>query len=165
MEKWYAEVIGYGFSLVGDAILAKNLVETLWKKVAPKADASNEVRRFPWQGEALARIEALLYVAFLEFGLGYLIGVWVSLKVVGQWGRWNGQTSTAGGRPEGWAVFNVFLIGNALTVFYALVGFALIGMVQANQVVRVVGTIVVVFALTIAFWAWISGQKSKPDPV
>src|SRR5881392_4124117 len=85
---WYASVIGYGFSVFAEAILVKSLVETLWDCIAPKSSDNPQIRQPPWQGDALARIEGVLYIAFLQLGLGQLIGLWLLLKVAGQWKRW-----------------------------------------------------------------------------
>jgi hypothetical protein len=46
------------------------------------------------------------------------IGIWLALKVAGQWKRWSGDESGIHGR----GVFNVFLIGSAFSVIYALTG-------------------------------------------
>ena len=81
---WYAPVIGYGFSVFAEAILVKSLVETLWDCISPNSSSNPEIRPHPWQGDTLARIEGVLYVAFLQLGLGQLIGVWLALKVAGQ---------------------------------------------------------------------------------
>lgn len=157
---WYSDLVGYGFSLVAEAILVKNLIETMWEKVAPTSEARSSLRVFPWQGEALARVESVLYVMFLQLGLGYLIGLWVAMKVAGQWQRWSDPGDPGAGRPTGWTVLNVFMIGNALTILYAGVGFKLIGWVEEGRVLRIGATIAVVFALTLALWMWIVQRRS-----
>src|SRR2546423_13612843 len=63
---WYAHVIGYGFSVFAEAILVKSLVETLWDCIAPKSSDNPQIRQPPWQGDALARIEGVLYIAFFQ---------------------------------------------------------------------------------------------------
>ncbi len=159
---WYAYVIGYGFSVFGAAILVKSIVETLWDCIAPDGAANTRIRPFPWQGDVLARIEGVLYVACLELGLGQLIGVWLGLKVAGQWKRWMDDGDEATQKPDGRTVFNIFLIGNSLSVIYSFVGFRMIGWVLADEVARVVWVSLTVLAVTLALWAWIPGlRKSK----
>jgi hypothetical protein len=158
---WYAPVIGYGFSVFAEAILVKSLVETLWDCIVPQSSSSPQNRPQFWQGDALARIEGVLYVAFLQLGLGYLIGVWLILKVVGQWKRWTDDGDEKTQRPDGRSVFNIFLIGNALSVLYSFVGFKLIGWIQAERVLQVCWVSLSVIALTLAFWAWIPGQRKS----
>ena len=158
---WYAPVIGYGFSVFAEAILVKSLVETLWNCIVPQSSSSPQNRPQLWQGDALARIEGVLYVAFLQLGLGGLIGVWLILKVVGQWKRWMDDGDEKTQRPDGRSVFNIFLIGNALSVLYSFVGFKLIGWIQAERVLQVCWVSLSVIALTLAFWAWIPGQRKS----
>ena len=155
---WYAPVIGYGFSVFAEAILVKSLVETLWDCIAP-SDAKS--RPAFWQGDALARIEGVLYVALLQLGLGNLIGVWLVLKVAGHWKRWMDDGDEQTKRPDGRTVFNIFLIGNALTVLYSFVGFKLIGWIEAERVLQVCWVSLSVIVLTLAFWAWIPGQRKS----
>ena len=158
---WYASVIGYGFSVFAEAILVKSLVETLWDCIAPQSSSNPQNRPPLWQGDALARIEGVLYVAFLQLGLGNLIGVWLVLKVAGHWKRWVDDGDEQTQRPDGRSVFNIFLIGNALTVLYSFVGFKLIGWIQAERVLQVCWVSLSVIALTLGFWAWIPGQRKS----
>ena len=158
---WYAPVIGYGFSVFAEAILVKSLVETLWDCIAPQSSSNPQNRPPLWQGDALARIEGVLYVAFLQLGLGNLIGVWLVLKVAGHWKRWVDDGDEQTQRPDGRSVFNIFLIGNALTVLYSFVGFKLIGWIQAERVLQVCWVSLSVIALTLGFWAWIPGQRKS----
>lgn len=158
---WYAYVIGYGFSVIVGAILVKSLVETLWDCIAPGSSENPRVRQPPWQGDALARIEGVLYIAFLQLGLGQLIGVWLILKVVGQWKRWMDDGDEKTERPDGRSVFNIFLIGNALTVLYSFVGFKLIDWVIAGRVAQVCWVCLSVIAATLVLWVWIPGQRKS----
>lgn len=158
---WYAHVIGYGFSVFAAAILVKSLVETLWDCIAPDSSSNPQIRQSPWQGDALARIEGVLYVAFLQLGLGQLIGLWLMLKVAGQWKRWMDDGDEKTQKPDGRSVFNIFLIGNALSMLYSFVGFKLIGWVIAGRVSQVCWVSLSVIAATLALWAWIPGQRKS----
>jgi len=158
---WYAPVIGYGFSVFAEAILVKSVVETLWDCIVPNSADKPQVRPPVWQGDALDRIEGVLYVAFLQIGLGSMIGLWLVLKVAGQWKRWMDDGDEKAERPDGRSVFNIFLIGNALTMLYSFVGFKLIQWVQAERILQVCLVPLSVIALTLAFWAWIPGQRKS----
>ncbi len=158
---WYAPLIGYGFSVFAEAILVKSLVETLWECIVPNSSPAPQVRPPTWQGDALARIEGVLYVAFLQLGLGPMIGLWLVLKVAGQWKRWMDDGDEKTQKPDGRSVFNIFLIGNALTVLYSFVGFKLIEWVEAEKVLQVCLVSLLVIALTLGFWAWIPGHRKS----
>jgi hypothetical protein len=157
---WYAYLIGYGFSVFAGAILVKSLVESLWESISPSA-ATPKIRPHPWQGDVLARIEGVLYVAVLELGIPSLIGVWLALKVAGQWKRWMDDGDPETQRPDGRTVFNIFLIGNALSVLYSFFGFKFIGWINAGKIMQVVWVSLAVIALTLAFWASIPNRKSS----
>jgi hypothetical protein len=158
---WYAAVIGYGFSVFAEAILVKSLVETLWDCIAPQSSDGSQNRPQLWQGDTLARIEGVLYVALLQLGLGNLIGVWLGLKVAGQWKRWMDDGDEKTQRPDGRSVFNVFLIGNALSVLYSFVGFKLIDWIRDERILQVCWVSLSVIALTLVLWAWIPGQRKS----
>ena len=158
---WYASLIGYSFSVFAEAILVKSLVETLWDCVVPGSSNKPQIRQPSWQGDALARVEGVLYVAFLQLGLGPMIGLWLALKVAGQWKRWMDDGDEQTQRPDGRSVFNIFLIGNALTVLYSFVGFKLIEWIEAEKVLQVCWVSLLVIALTLAFWAWIPGHRKS----
>ncbi len=108
---WYAQLVGYGFSVFAEAILVKSIVETLWDCIAPGGSTNSLIRPHPWQGDALARIEGVLYVACLQLGLGHFISVWLILKVAGHWKRWSDDGDEKTQRPDGPTVFNIFLMG------------------------------------------------------
>lgn len=160
--RWYAPLIGYGFSVFAAAILVNSLVETLWKCVASDESEKERVFGYGWPNVILSRVEGVLYVAFLQMGLGSLIGVWLLLKTGGQWQRWVEKGDEASKRSPGWVALTVFLVGNALTVIYAFVGFELMIWLHAGEAKRAVLMMLLVIAATIGFWAWISTQRRSP---
>ena len=105
--------------------------------------------------------QRITQVALLQLGLGNLIGVWLVLKVAGHWKRWMDDGDVQTQRPDGRSVFNIFLIGNALTVLYSFVGFKLIGWIEDERILQVCWVSLSVIALTLAFWAWIPGQRKS----
>jgi hypothetical protein len=57
--------------------------------------------------------ERISYTGALLLGVPGWIGVWLAVKVAAQWQRWTGQER---------ATFNVFLIGNLLSIFFSVLG-------------------------------------------
>ena len=139
-----------------------SLVESLWKLVAPEETDKRLGFEPGWPNVILSRIEGVLYVAFLQMGLGSLIGFWLLIKTGGQWQRWNEKGDEAAKRPPGWITLTVFLVGNALTVLYAFVGYWLMVWLQAGQPKQAILLVLLVVAATIGFWAWISTQRRSP---
>jgi hypothetical protein len=84
--------------------------------------------------------------------MGYpgFIAVWLGLKVVPQWKRWNENTKMAGKELEGRAVFNIFLIGNGLSVVFAGLGAKCIQWLDDGQWNIAIAVISVVASASIA---------------
>ncbi len=152
---------GYGFAVFVEAIFVKNLVDTLWECIAPGGSIDPQVRPHPWQAQALTFLEGFLYVAFLQLSLGYLIGLWLLLKVGGQWKRWLEEADPKISKPSGQTIFNIFLIGNGFTIIYAVVGFKLIGWIAAGRIRAMWVPIIVVLA-TVVFWNWLQQFRKAP---
>jgi hypothetical protein len=70
--------------------------------------------------------ESVIYPAALLIGAKELIGVWLAVKVAGNWVRWRGEAASPETKPdyerlnEGRRRFNAFLIGNALSIMAAV---------------------------------------------
>jgi hypothetical protein len=67
-------------------------------------------------------VERALFVGSLQLDKAEFIGVWIALKVAGQWKRWGGGVNVGGRVLEGRSFYNIFLIGSGLSVAYAVVG-------------------------------------------
>jgi hypothetical protein len=67
-----------------------------------------------WPPLLVGSCEAILYPTALLIGKAEFIGVWLALKVAGHWSLWTGDYK---GRNR----FNMFLIGNALSIITAFV--------------------------------------------
>jgi len=46
------------------------------------------------------------------------VGIWLVLKTAGRWGEWK--------KPQGRRIYNVFLVGNALSLMFGVLGALLI---------------------------------------
>jgi hypothetical protein len=62
--------------------------------------------------------ESIMFPTALLMGYGEFIGVWLAVKVAGQWARWGGQVPHDDPRSanEGRRRFSRFLVGNALSI-------------------------------------------------
>jgi len=76
-----------------------------------------------WSPTVVGVCESIMYPTALLMGQGDFIGLWLALKVAGQWVRWRGEpekkTETLEERNEGRRRFNRFLVGSALSVILA----------------------------------------------
>lgn len=64
----------------------------------------------------LGIVERILFVLALVFGKETFIGLWLTGKFAGHWRQYNSE------ELEGWGRINIFLIGNGLSLLFALWG-------------------------------------------
>lgn len=147
---WYAQVIGYLFAVVVGYSLIKLVGDPMWELIGWKK-ADNGFRPDKWQPLVVGVVERVLYVATLQAGRGEFIGVWLALKVAGQWRRWSQPAEP--GIPEGRSIYQNFLIGNGLSILYALVGFKLIEWIASRNTPRAVAIPTMLVISTITLWS------------
>ncbi len=75
----------------------------------------------PWPPVFVGLCEAVLYPTSFLFGKPEFIGVWLAIKAAGNWKLWQVDV-------EGRIRFQLFLIGNALSI---LIGFLSFGLMKA----------------------------------
>lgn len=188
---WWQYMLGYGFAVFLPILAVDRIGTNIWRILvlaagAPNTEVADNNRRRDlgcWVGI----IERVLFVSAFLIEEPEFIGVWLALKVAGGWQAWgedrkvywvNGQTKnyvTVLGRH----VFNIFLIGNGLSVLNSLVGARLVLWLTQCQMGKVYTISVLTFLFTCAFCVWTSiyvrkGQKriqqafrsrSKFDPL
>jgi hypothetical protein len=104
--------IGFLFSTGGGALVLWFLIERLaWPYVAKSLGGKGKPERTLTL--YLGICERASYTAAIMLGASTWIGVWLAVKVAAQWKRWQGEER---------ALYNVFLIGNILSIFFGLVG-------------------------------------------
>jgi len=104
-------LIGFLVSSVGGAIVLWVLVDrAAWPYLA-KGGVSGKPKRI--LTVPLGICERASYTAAILLGAPTWIGVWLAIKVAARWHRWQGEER---------ATYNVFLIGNILSIFFGLVG-------------------------------------------
>ena len=84
-----------------------------------------------WSPTLIGVCETILYPTVLFLGKAEFIGVWLAVKVAGQWVRWKGDLPQTAERNslyfealnEGRRRFNAFLVGNALSIIAGMATF------------------------------------------
>lgn len=84
-----------------------------------------------WSPAVVGVCEAVMYPLALVIGKGEFIGVWLAVKVAGQWTRWSGDPSSTGTTDldalnQGRRRFNAFLVGNAISIMFGVVVWLLV---------------------------------------
>jgi hypothetical protein len=154
----FQALIGYGFAVLVGHFAVGSVVDRLWKSLAfPREDA----RRHPWHSALVGDVERALYVGALQFGAREFVGLWLVIKVLGGWSRWNRETEEKNGQGRGvpgWTYFHFFLIGNALSVAFGAVGFKLIEWSAGKDWIQLFA---VPIALLLSAWAIRSYVSSR----
>ena len=135
---WYIFVLGYGFSLVVGHYITKKNVDRLWKTIG----SDDSINRNTWHPAFIGTIERVMYTSCVLLGWQNFIAVWLALKAVPQWRLWTECTKDLHGR----AIFNIFLIGNALSVIYGVAGGLIVKWYVADEIIT---AIVVAVLLTL----------------
>ena len=77
------------------------------------------LHRYAWQGHYVGFVERGLYITALIAGHPEFLAIWLTLKTVARSIRW-----TQDQQVRGRAVFNAFLVGNGLSLLFAIVSAA-----------------------------------------
>jgi len=157
MSIWFSQTIGYAFAVVVGGLATKLVSDRMWECLGWKKHINpDNFRPDVWQPRVTGIVERVLYVATLQVGKGEFIGFWLALKVAGQWSRWTKESEPGGNGPQGRSIYQNFLIGNALSVLYALVGFKLIEWLSSGALARSLVVSLTLVICTTLLWAWIS---------
>ena len=109
-------LLGYLISVYVGSIITRKTVNRLkaWAHLGGQQGASAPERVI------VGLLERFLYTTTWLMGkeASAFIGIWLVLKTAGQWGRW--------GEEEGRAIYNVFLVGSALSLIFGVLGALLI---------------------------------------
>ena len=111
MEIWRI-VLGFFVSTLGGAFVLWLLID---KAAWPYLSRKQNIRGKP-SGTLtlpLGIVERGLYTVAVIIGAPEWIAVWLAVKVAVAWSRWQGEER---------ATYNVFLIGNALSVMFGFIG-------------------------------------------
>lgn len=156
---WWSYIVGYLFGVVIAHFPISLVVDQMWECIGwTKGD--EEIRPQYWLPRILGCVERALYVASFQLGKPEFIGVWLALKVAGGWKRWTEDKEHKGRIITGRAVYNIFLIGNALSIAYAAVGAKLVEWCSKQEWLFVIGGPVCLFLATLALFCW-SGRYRR----
>ena len=106
-------IVGFLVSMFGGAVVLWLLIDCLaWPYIA-KGLKNNIGKPQRVLTLPLGICERASYTAAILLGAPGWIGVWLAIKVAAQWHRWQGEER---------ATYNVFLIGNILSIFFGILG-------------------------------------------
>lgn len=149
IEYWPYLVCFFYAIIVGDFFVRK-VVNELWKEYKGNQNFDQLLRPSVIHPQIVGIIERSLYVSALIMGNPEFIGLWLAVKVAGQWNRWsegieNNNMEIIPGR----AFFNIFLIGNGLSIAFAIIGFQFIAWFYQS---KLSAAIIVPILLCLSSW-------------
>jgi len=161
MSEFWPHLVGYSFAaFIGD-FFVRHIVTELWKGLGATEKPKDPIRPSALHPQLVGFIERFLYVCAIQMGAPEFIGFWLAVKVGGQWNRWSEGTDREGPRNvAGREFFNVFLIGNGLSIAYSIVGAKTIAWLLDSEFRLGIGVPVALCILTSTLWLYV---RSKMD--
>jgi hypothetical protein len=144
-------------------------VDALWSRLGWAGVEDETLIRFPWLPATVGALERILYFFAFLMGKPEFIAVWLALKVAGQWSQWSEQKIQLEKKwLSGRAIFQVFLIGNALSIIVAVaIAYAVIYASYGKEILAL-GYASAAYVFLIAFAGWHkskSGGANRKDEV
>lgn len=147
-------VASYLFGVVIAHYPIRRVVDLMWERIGWAGEYKETVRPASWQSRIIGCVERTLYVAAFHVNQAEFIAVWLAVKVAVQWKRWEEGREYGERTIAGRAIYNIFLIGSALSVAYALVGAKLVEWVSERQWVTVVAVPLLLLLATLCLFRW-----------
>ncbi len=134
-EHLAALAAGYVFAILVGHWATSALMRTAWLGVtAPLGStAPGGPNPHPQQPAAVGLLERALYTAAWQLGVREFIGLWLALKVVGNWKSWGGDTSHGTGTIPGRTAFSLFLLGAGTSLAFGVTGALITEMLDRND--------------------------------
>jgi len=155
-EMWYADAIGYTFSVVVGHVFIKPVIDNLWKCVSP-TDKSAHMN--PWSSGMVGCLERLVYTLSLQNGNQAFIGVWLAIKAAGKWKAWEGADKVVG---EGRYIYQTFLIGNLLSILFAATGFQVSQSIAEGRILQALAIMILLCVGAVIYRVW-AGRHAKQE--
>ena len=157
-EPW-AIVLGFLFALGVGTLLINIVINKMWNVLDEDPDIKRgdtsrpELKRYTSQPLIVGLTERSLYMMSLMMGGVLFIGIWLTLKTLVESKRWVGKEPSDPNRTEipGRAIYNIFLIGNGLSILYAFGGYGFVYLEEQGRVDLGWGILAAIVALTITF--------------
>ncbi|HHT9132126.1 MAG TPA: hypothetical protein ACFYED_06540 [Candidatus Tripitaka californicus] len=159
MNIWVAYTIGYLFAIIVAHFSISLVVDRLWNSIGWEKDKDSELRPESHLPRILGCVERALYTASFQLDKSEFIGVWLALKVAGQWKRWGEDMEYGGRKIIGRTFYNIFLIGNALSIAYAIVSAKVIGWCLQREWSLAIGVPTSLLLATLVLLYWVGRYK------
>lgn len=159
-------LVGYGYSISVGGFFIKATFNELKKKLKFHDYNEDEIKASSWYARRVGDIEIVLYITAFLISKPEFIAVWLALKVAGRWQSAQLEAEEAKAEKNNLlkdktaitnpkegkfkfiqnnGVYNVFTIGNALSIVYAFAGSKIIFWLKDLKWGRAIVLIFIVF--------------------
>jgi hypothetical protein len=145
---WHYYLIGYAFAIICSLLIIRLVVDTMWEELRIKW--KQDIRPYEWHARAVGVVDSALYVTSWLLGVPEFIAVWLAFKVAGLWIKWQGDTRNNVGR----AIYNIFIIGNGLSIAYATSGAMIIKWLHDSRPMEIYLFPLSLIMGTLCLWWW-----------
>ena len=133
------------------------VVDSMWASLGSEAH-----RPTAWMPRGVGFVERTLYTAAPILGRPEFVAVWLAMKVAGQWKVW--EEEGVQGKVSGRAVYNTFLVGNAVSIAYGVTGGLLVAWVRKGDLTAVLGVpLALMLSNLLLLWLVRRYQVAKAD--
>ena len=135
-------MIGYGYYICLQGIWIGKIMVALKNKI--KFEAPDDTSKFTdkekeaygWYAKRVGNIDGIMYITAFLFGYREFVAVWLAFKLAGRWSSAEMELDLEKERIKEYsknyqriihnAIYNIFTIGNALTIICATAGWKII---------------------------------------
>jgi hypothetical protein len=109
MIHFWPHIFGYFFAVFISDFFVRHIVSDLWKDLGATKRHKDPIRPSSLHPQIVGLIERFLYVSSILIGVPEFIGIWLAIKVGGQWKRWSEELQLKVIELLQVEIFNVFL--------------------------------------------------------
>ena len=143
--------MGYGFAVILAHFPVSWVVGSMRERVGKIIKLPLD--KFTWQAAAVGFVERALFGVAFQSKIYLLIPLWFALKVAGGWGQWN--------KEDGRVIFNIFLLGSALSFGYAIAGVQSAIWAANNEWWKAIAIPLSLLLGSFLLWLWVAEVSVK----
>jgi hypothetical protein len=148
-------LLGYIFSVVVGYWFTKEYNSRVWEFLpllkSDKTKKKDDDLQL-WASQQVGMVERFLYTSSILFAGSGLIAVWVGIKALSQWKRWEGKTHAER------VTFNLYLVGSGLSLLYGILGAQIAIWLNGSEYLLVFLSVVGLVVLNVIFIARIDKE-------
>ena len=168
--------LGYGYATLIGAAAMYPIMRLMWailqaqaagardtpKKKRKESEIDAALQPNFWQTATIGILERVLYLTSLQMQRPEFVAVWLGIKTVAQSKSWIEESPV-----HGRAVYNNFLVGNAFSLLYALIGLGIIqrtsGATTIDSLTIIMAASPILFSILLGIILYFVLQKTKSN--